>query len=187
MDLPQITFLDQAKPQPWRNGGGLTRELLAWPPGAGEWRLRVSVADIERSGPFSAYAGIDRWFTVLEGGGVELTLPEGAQRLWPGDAALLFPGEAAPDCKLLQDGRTRDLNLMHRRGQGRARLWHAAAPSSHDGPCAWRGLYSHGWAQLLIGARKVALTAAALLWCEAPTEPWQLLAGRQAWWMELQV
>jgi environmental stress-induced protein Ves len=184
MSLPSIVFLDQCAPQPWRNGGGVTRELLAWPIGASDWQLRVSVADIDRSGPFSAYAGVDRWFTVLEGAGVELTLPDGPQRLWPGSAALFFPGEAAPGCELLQ-GRTRDLNLMHRRGQGRARLQRAQAPSTLDAPCAWRALYSHGAAQLLVGGRKVGLTGAALLWCEAPNEPWHLVAGREAWWMEL--
>ncbi len=38
-------------PQPWRNGGGQTRELLAWPTGA-DWKLRISRADIESDGRF---------------------------------------------------------------------------------------------------------------------------------------
>ena len=42
-------------PQPWRNGGGRTRELLVWPAGDGlggttDWQLRVSVADITKNG-----------------------------------------------------------------------------------------------------------------------------------------
>ena len=37
--------LSSATPQAWRNGGGVTRELLAWP-AADAWRVRVSVADV---------------------------------------------------------------------------------------------------------------------------------------------
>ena len=67
---------DALEPQPWRNGGGLTRELLAWP-SRDDWALRISVADIRADGPFSAFPGVDRWFAVLEGDGVLLALPEG--------------------------------------------------------------------------------------------------------------
>ena len=48
---------------PWRNGGGRTRELLVWP-SAQDWRLRLSLADIEHDGPFSAFPRITRWFAV---------------------------------------------------------------------------------------------------------------------------
>jgi uncharacterized protein len=112
--------------QPWRNGGGRTRELLAWP-SAGDWLARVSVAQIERDGPFSPYPGIERWFAVLRGAGVVLSLPRGDVRLHTGDAALHFPGEAAPLCRLI-DGPTQDLNLMLRRGASGA----------------WRGLFADG-------------------------------------------
>ena len=63
--------LAEIAPQPWRNGGGLTRELLAWPD-AEAWQCRLSVADITRAGPFSAFPGVTRWFAVLEGEGVVL-------------------------------------------------------------------------------------------------------------------
>ena len=39
----QVVSLDDVEPKPWRNGGGITRELLAWPH-ASEWRIRISVA-----------------------------------------------------------------------------------------------------------------------------------------------
>jgi hypothetical protein len=111
--------------RPWRNGGGRTRELLAWPR-ADDWQLRVSVAEIEADGPFSPYPGVDRWFTVLEGAGVILSMPQGDVTLHRGAAPIAFAGEAAPRCRLI-DGPTRDLNLMRRRG---------AAPSR------WRGVYA---------------------------------------------
>lgn len=107
----QVVHLDNIKPQPWRNGGGVTRELLAWPD-VRHWLLRLSVADIERDGPFSAFPGIDRWFAVLSGNGVRLGTP--ARVVVVGDLPLQFDGAAAPACELV-DGPTRDLNLMVRR------------------------------------------------------------------------
>ena len=46
-------------------------ELLARPDARG-WQVRVSVAEIGQDGPFSAFPGVTRWFTVLKGAGVEL-------------------------------------------------------------------------------------------------------------------
>ena len=69
----QVVSLGDVEPKPWRNGGGVTRELLAWP-AADEWRLRLSIADIERNGPFSFYPAAERWFAVMEGRGVMLTV-----------------------------------------------------------------------------------------------------------------
>ena len=106
-----IVHFDDVKPQPWKNGGGVTRELLAWP-NADEWAMRLSVADIECDGPFSAFPGIDRWFAVLSGNGVRLSSP--AKTIQRSDDALHFDGALAPDCELI-DGSTRDLNLMIRR------------------------------------------------------------------------
>lgn len=72
--------VDRVEPQPWRNGGGTTRELLAWPRGAAEWQLRISVADITRDGAFSRFDGIDRGFAVVDGAGVRCCA------LWVGGA-----------------------------------------------------------------------------------------------------
>jgi uncharacterized protein len=47
--------------QPWRNGGGVTRTLLARPRGDA-WQVRVSVADVAVNGPFSRFPGVERWF-----------------------------------------------------------------------------------------------------------------------------
>ena len=58
-----VVRLEDAAPQAWRNGGGVTRELLTWP-NADDWIVRLSVADIEKDGPFSAFPG-DRKSTRL--------------------------------------------------------------------------------------------------------------------------
>lgn len=105
---------------PWKNGGGVTRDLLCWP-AANDWRLRISLADVATDGPFSDYPGIQRWFAVVEGGGVELTFGQRRQMIRVGDAPLMFDGADAPGCRLL-NGPTRDLNVMLRGLQGCLRL-----------------------------------------------------------------
>lgn len=113
---------DAARTYPWRNGGGVTRELLTWPPLSGDdWAVRVSVATIDKDGPFSAFPGIQRWFAVLDGEGVQLTFGPASQTLAPGDTPLAFQGNDAPGCTLI-DGSTRDLNLMSRGGKSTMQL-----------------------------------------------------------------
>lgn len=109
-------FTSDVPPVPWRNGGGLTRELLAWP-SPQDWRCRLSVADIASDGPFSAFPGVVRHFVVLEGDGVVLDFADRESEQRPGDAPLVFDGGAAPGCRLV-GGPVRDLNLMIRGGRG---------------------------------------------------------------------
>ena len=112
----------QVTPEPWANRGGATRALLAWPDPA-RWTVRVSVADVERAGPFSVFPGVDRWFAVLEGDGVRLaTAGRPSVVVRAGDEQLhAFPGDAATDCELL-GGATRDLNVMVRRREARTTI-----------------------------------------------------------------
>ena len=117
-------------PEPWKNGGGRTRELFAWPDRE-RWRVRVSLADIEADGSFSAFPGVMRWFAVLEGAGVELAFEDRRVHVESGDAPFVFDGALAPMCRLVR-GRTRDLNLMLRGVNGAMvlaadhRLWSPA-------------------------------------------------------------
>src|SRR5438105_15428583 len=66
-------------PTPWKNGGGLTREVIVHPPGSDLSRFdwRVSLAEIRAPGPFSSLPGIDRRMAVLEGR-LSLSIGEGA-------------------------------------------------------------------------------------------------------------
>ena len=104
--------------QPWRNGGGRTREIIAAPASdtAGDFDWRVSMADVDVAGPFSSFPGIDRTLMVLDGR-LELSFahPASLHVLTPGTAALDFPGEVAVIGRP-QDGPVIDLNLMVRRG-----------------------------------------------------------------------
>lgn len=127
-----IVDTDALPPQPWKNGGGVTRELWREPAAGGDWRLRLSVAEIARDGPFSAFPGVVRWFAVLDGAGVVLDL-DGVERvLRPGDPPLRFDGATAPGCRLL-DGPTRDLNLMLQGLDGAL----VAARAGDPPPAAW--------------------------------------------------
>lgn len=50
---------EQLVASPWKNGGGVTREIAAQPPGASldGFAWRVSVADVAQPGPFSRFPG----------------------------------------------------------------------------------------------------------------------------------
>lgn len=108
---------------PWKNGGGVTREVAIWPPNATltafDWR--ISLADIEVGGPFSVFPGVDRVLTVIAGRGLTLKL-DGVGTVAMDAAAppLAFSGEAACEA-VLGGGPIRDLNLMARRGAYLAR------------------------------------------------------------------
>ena len=179
---------DAVEPQPWRNGGGLTRELLAWP-SREHWALRISVADIRADGPFSAFPGVDRWFAVLEGGGVMLALPEGKRCLGTADAPLHFRGEAAPDCELL-DGATRDLNLMLRRDAGHGALQLAQAGDDFAARARFRALFTADALTLQIdGADALQLPPFALAWADGGAHGvWRIAADApvRAWWIHFE-
>lgn len=116
----QTISLDEVAPTAWRNGGGTTRELLAWPT-AQDWDWRISVAEVGKSGPFSRFEGVERWFAVLGGAGVRLTLDGKAHELSAQSAPLRFDGGKACGCELI-DGPTEDFNLMLKHGHHHARL-----------------------------------------------------------------
>lgn len=184
---------DQVTPQRWRNGAGFTRELLTWP-GAADWQLRISVADIDVDAPFSAFPGMDRWFAVIAGAGVVLHLPDGAHTMADDTAPLHFAGEAAPGCTLI-DGPTRDLNLMVRRGSGRATMQRAEAGAEVGAEAGaafaprrgLRALFVADAATLQIdGADAQRLQPFTLLWSDAAQGAWRLAdepTPARAWWL----
>jgi environmental stress-induced protein Ves len=115
----------ELRPVPWKNGGGSTREIACCPGGAGMDRFdwRVSLATIDRPGPFSVFEGIDRQIMLLEGAGVRLRSRDGAidHALDMPLVPFAFPGEVALEGEPL-GGRSIDFNVMCRRGRWRADL-----------------------------------------------------------------
>lgn len=179
----RIVPLAEAVPQPWRNGGGITRELLAWP-SPHDWRVRISVADVERAGPFSRFAGIERWFAVLSGQGVVLDVDGARHRVTPEDEALRFDGGAVVECSLV-DGATRDLNLMAVPGAARMQRVRGALRVQPPGP-ALLALYAHqAPARVQAGGHSVDVPALHLAWCEAAGSAELTVTGESALWMEI--
>ncbi|MFX0542850.1 HutD family protein [Roseovarius sp. S4756] len=94
---------------PWRNGGGITRNIAEGRTASGAaWRL--SRADVADDGPFSNFAGLRRILTVVSGAGMDLVHPGGTLR-----AALFEPvafDGGLPVTARLLEGPLTDLNLM---------------------------------------------------------------------------
>ncbi len=111
----QMLPLEDVVPTPWRNRAGVTRELLAWPTPQ-DWDWRISVAEVDKNGPFSRFQGVRRWFAVLGGAGVRLRLGEQTHKLTAKSPPLCFDGDQACTCELI-DGPTEDFNLMLKNGR----------------------------------------------------------------------
>ena len=67
---PDVRRWADAVERPWRNGGGVTRELASSPEGVDDFDWRVSIAEVTASGDFSRFPGVDRTIVRL---GPELT------------------------------------------------------------------------------------------------------------------
>ena len=179
---------------PWRNGGGVTHELLAGPSASSSadapWRWRLSVAVIAANGPFSAFPGVRRWFTVIEGAGVELDLHGRTLVRRCEDTPLSFDGAAAPACRLI-DGPTRDLNLMLRGVGGGLVAARAGVVWSPQvglaGQTGQTGLYTRSACSVQAAGQRWEVPADALLWLDIAPPVLQVDADSEsplaAWWI----
>jgi environmental stress-induced protein Ves len=183
---PRLVSADAIAVTRWRNGGGTTRELLAWPD-ARAWIARVSVATIDADGAFSPFPGVIRWFAVLSGVGVRLALPEEEITVQEGESPVRFDGAVAPMCRLIA-GSTTDLNLMVREDAGVATMTLARPGSRLAGRYRWRGVFTHTSSTLHAGAHAIELPARTLAWSdEAQSVTWGLdCADGAAWWLTLE-
>jgi len=193
MTALQFVHLADVAATAWKNGGGLTRDLLLWPPGpttsAAAWQLRISVAEVAQSGPFSAYPGVARWFCVLQGAGVVLRFNEGPHALTPDSPPLHFDGALAPGCELVA-GPTLDLNLMAQQSAGRAEMGRAVAGVPWVSKAPLRALFTlHGASLLMEGAAAVQLPAGTLAFSGATAQAsagaaWELGSPHDSgWWL----
>jgi environmental stress-induced protein Ves len=116
---------------PWKNGGGLTRELVVHPPWSDltQFDWRVSIAEIRAAGPFSRFPGIERRMAILEGR-LSLSIGEDAAMIaTPETPPLAFPGEAAVFAEPC-GGPVTDFNVITRRGRFDSRLTSCATGES---------------------------------------------------------
>jgi environmental stress-induced protein Ves len=101
---------------PWKNGAGVTTDLLMKPEGATHdtFDLRLGRAPITSEGPFSSYPGIDRTITLIRGQRLELDFGDKSLLLTPLNPQS-FDSGLAPRSRL-PDGAVEVVNVMTRRG-----------------------------------------------------------------------
>ena len=182
--------LAEVAPSAWKNGGGITRELLAWPQPT-DWVFRLSVAEVQADGPFSRFDGVQRWFAVLSGAGVRLHLgaraPGELQVLTPASTPFCFDGALPVDCSMI-DGATQDFNLMVRSDQARARMQRVTGRLHADGSgphtvAVWSG---DAGAALWLGQECTHVGAHSLAWQALPAGQAVDVIAEHALLMEIQ-
>ena len=123
MGAPQVIDVSELQPKPWKNGAGVTREIAVEPADAtlDDFEWRISVAEIARDAPFSAFAGVDRCIVLLQGHGMRLRSNDGAidARLDRPLEPFRFAGDV-PVTATLIDGPCVDFNVMVRNIRWRA-------------------------------------------------------------------
>lgn len=120
----RIIRANDQRAMPWKNGGGVTYEIAAFPEGAGldsfEWR--VSIARVEGDGPFSAFPGIDRSLAIVDGDGITLSVAgQSDMTVRHGMQPASFAADAATTGHLV-GGPIHDLNVMTRRSSWAHRM-----------------------------------------------------------------
>ena len=123
------------EPQPWKNGAGLTREIAFGGASGADFDWRISLAEVARDAPFSAFPGIDRCIVLLRGAGMRLRSaasgidpvidpaiePAIDHTLTTPLAPFRFSGDVTLDAVLV-DGACSDFNVMTRRGVFRSEV-----------------------------------------------------------------
>ena len=169
---------------PWKNGLGSTTEIAVFPPGASveDFGWRVSAADVAADGPFSAFPGIDRTLSILDGDGLTLFVGNAEGRVLRQDTApFAFPADVPTSADLV-DGPIADLNVMTRRG-----VWQHAverviveAFTEIEASAAITLIYSRGAAVRLSGPRGEALMQAGDAVFLEGTDHWTVSAAKPA-------
>jgi hypothetical protein len=124
---------------PWKNGGGVTREIATGSPSGGAqgpgpgWGWRVSLAEVAQDGPFSIFPATDRVIAVIDGAGMDLVSPDGATIALEPFQAVRLSGDD-PLSGRLRRGPVRDLNVMVLRAHFAAdmELWQGPRSATSD-------------------------------------------------------
>lgn len=107
--IERLIHRDALAVVPWKNKGGITREIAASSERTPFWRL--SIARVDQSGPFSKFSGLTRILTVIDGKGMDLMRGSQAMR-----ADLHTPVQFAGSENIvgaLSDGPVQNLNLIY--------------------------------------------------------------------------
>lgn len=181
MNALQMLSADDVPFTRWKNGGGLARDLLMWPR-PDDWLVRVSVADLLDDGPFSPYPGIDRWFGLISGDGVELQWTRAVRRMDLGHKLLHFDGALVPHARLM-GGPASALNVMARKGRVRVKVEHAVAGRPAPAGFTHAALFALEPLALVAGPQRRLVPACTLAWGPRSDAVVELSPGAHAWWV----
>lgn len=186
MTAPRLARLDPAgyRRTPWKNGGGVTTDIAfaeeAWDCGTGNCETwRFSRTPITAAGPFSDYAGFDRWQVLVAGRGLVLQTPDGEIDVRQPFVPVRFTGET-PIVSRLESGPVEVVNLLGSRAAVRLGLA-VPAPGTPQplGPGLHIAYCPDGAATLRLGGQELRLAAGEALQIErAEGETLTVAAGR---------
>ena len=144
------------------------------------------MADIASDGPFSAFPGVDRWFAVVTGAGVVLTIDGRESVVTAGHPPVRFDGGVPAGCRLIE-GPTRDLNLMLKESGGVMR--EVRRDEEWRDAFTMRGLFSAVAGRWSALGETRSMGAHELLWDDTGTAAdWRFetndrQAGPPGWWL----
>jgi environmental stress-induced protein Ves len=175
----QILYARDRVVSPWKNGGGTTTEVAAFPPGASleNFGWRVSIAQVARGGPFSQFPGIDRTLAMLDGRMALTIAGRGIFELSADTPPVAFPGDVATGAALVA-GPVTDLNVMTRRGAFTARM------TRHRGAIAFDTATAFAFPLAAVTVRCQNLVPGDALFADAP-ENVSLPPDCDSFWVEI--
>jgi hypothetical protein len=112
--MQRIVAPAEFRRQPWKNGAGVTHEIIRWPDSE-SYDVRVSLADDREPGPFSQFPGYRRWSFLAGPAPIVLEVAGRAHELVALGDHLEVAGDVAIRCTL-PAGPTRLLNFLVRDG-----------------------------------------------------------------------
>jgi len=111
--------------QPWKNGGGITHEIVRWPD-VERYDIRISIADDRAAGPFSRFPGYRRCSFLAGPAPIVLDIAGAPHQLTALGDHIEVDGDVPIRCAL-PAGPTRLLNILVR-DQVDAQVGHGPCP-----------------------------------------------------------
>ena len=112
--MQRIVPPSEFRTQPWKNGGGVTHEIVRWPDSE-IYDIRISLADDRVPGPFSQFPGCRRWSFLAGAAPIVLDVAGHVHQLLALGDQIEVAGDTAIHCTL-PAGPTRLLNFLVREG-----------------------------------------------------------------------
>jgi environmental stress-induced protein Ves len=143
----------------WKNGKGVTHDILLLPAGASHenFDVRVSLAPIVGAAPFSAFPGIERVITCLGDNPVILVFADGREVRLDTLVPYRFDSGLSPSTRL-PAGESRVLNVMTRRGRCNAtvEIVHGAAKNTLKVPSGGMAIVHAAQGDCEVAGRRVS-------------------------------